>query len=132
MQVVSPQMNIIPSKLGIPDWEFRVVIGSTKVDYDPSKEELNRKKHNYSLESAVEQLEHLILPVGKPRPYMVSDGFQEGGEVRHMHMGIDDTGKVVLFITTMRQNETVRIISYRRASSEDRELFFQHTGYREK
>jgi uncharacterized DUF497 family protein len=124
-------MNDIPSKLGIPDREFRVAIGSTKVDYDPNKEESNRKKHGYSLESAVEQLEHLILPVGKPRPYMVSDGFQEGGEVRHMHTGIDDTGTVILFVTTMRPSETVRIISYRRASNEDRELFFQHTGYRE-
>ncbi len=124
-------MNDIPNKLGIPDWEFRVIIGTTKIDYDPDKEQLNRKKHGYSLESAIEQLEYLIFPVGKPRPYMVSDGFEEGGEVRHMHMGIDDTGMVVLFVTTMRLNETVRIISYRRASSEDRETFFQHTGYRE-
>lgn len=123
-------MNDIPSKLGIPDWEFRVVFGSTKIDYDPNKEEANRKKHGYSLESAVEQLEHLILPV-KPRPYMVSEGFQEGGEVRHMHIGADDNGKVVVFVTTMRPKETVRIISYRRASSEEKELLFLCTGYRE-
>lgn len=124
-------MSDIPNKLGIPEWEFRVIIGSTQIDYDPDKEESNRKKHGYSLESAVEQLEHLIFPGGETRPYMVSDGFQEGGEVRHMHMGIDDAGKVVLFVTTMRPNETVRIISYRCASSEDRELFYQHKGYRE-
>ena len=122
----------MPNKLGIPDWEFRVVIGSTKIDYDPTKEETNRQKHSYSLESAVEQLEHLILPLGKPRPYMVSDGFLEGGEVRHMHMGIDDAGKVVLFVTTMRPNETVRIISYRRASGEEKEKFYEFTGYCEK
>ena len=85
-----------------------------------------------SLESAVEQLEHLILPLGKSRPYMVSDGFLEGGEVRHMHMGIDDGGKVVLFVTTMRPNETVRIISYRRASDEEKVNFYEHTGYLEK
>jgi uncharacterized DUF497 family protein len=125
-------MKDIPNKLGIPDWEFRVVIGSTQVDYDPDKEESNRKKHGYSLESAVEQLEHLIFPVDQHCPYMVSDGYQEGGEVRHMHMGIDDTGKVVLFVTTMRPNETVRIISYRRASNEERKAFFQQTGFNEK
>lgn len=125
-------MSDISDKLGIPDWEFRVVIGSTTVDFDLDKEETNRKKHGYSLESAVEQLEHLLFPIGKHRPYMVSDGFQEGGEVRHMHMGTDDSDKVVMFVTTMRQNEIVRIISYRRASSEERETFFQHTGYREK
>ena len=43
-----------------------------------------------------------------------------------MHMGIDDTERVVMFVTTMRPNEIVRIISYRRASSEERETFFQH------
>lgn len=116
----------------MPDWEFRVVIGSTQIDYDQNKEEANRQNHGYSLESAVEQFEHLILPVGKPRPYMVSDGFMECGEVRHMHMGTDDAGKIVLFVTTMRANEIVRIISYRRASDKEREIFYQHTGYRDK
>ena len=124
-------MNDIPGKLGIPNWEFRVVIGSTQIDYDLTKEEANREKHGYSLESAVEQLEHLILPLGKPRPYMVSDGFMEGGEVRHMLMGIDDAGKVILFVTTMRPTETVRIISYRRASGQEKENFYEHKGYRE-
>jgi uncharacterized DUF497 family protein len=99
------------------------MIGSTRIDYDPRKEEANRKRHGYSLESVVEQLEYLLFPLDAPRPYMVSDGYLEEGEVRHMHMGIDDLGKVVLFVTTMRPNETVRVISYRRASSEEKESF---------
>lgn len=124
-------MGDISEKLGIPEWEFRVVIGRTKIDYDPEKEHLNRSKHGYSLESAVEQLERMILPIGSPPPRITSDGFSEGGEVRHMHMGVDDLGKVILMVTTMRPDETVRIISYRRASAEERECFFEHTGYRE-
>lgn len=124
-------MNDIFKKLGIPEWEFRVVFGRTKIDYDANKEHLNRTKHGYSLESAVEQLERMILPIGAPPPRMTSDGFLEGGEVRHMHMGVDDSGKVILMVTTMRPGETVRIISYRRASVEERECFFKHTGYRE-
>ena len=124
-------MNEFTRKLGIPDWEFRVIIGRTKIDYDPNKEEINRQKHGYSLESIVEQVEMLVLPTGVQRPYMISDGFKENDEVRHMHMGVDDTGKVVLFVTTMRENETIRIISYRRARIEERATFSQHTGFEE-
>ena len=45
-----------------------------------------------------------------------------------MHMGLDDSGHVVLFVTTMRDDETVRIISFRRATETERETFFRHTG----
>ena len=33
----------IPERLGIQDDDFRLVIGRTKVDYDPDKEDANRK-----------------------------------------------------------------------------------------
>ena len=123
-------MNQVPENLGIPDWEFRVVVGRTRIDYDIDKEYLNREKHGYSLESAVAFLESILLPIGGP-PHMTSDGFMEEGEVRHMHMAVDDCGKVVLMVTTMRQDETVRIISYRRASPQEREQFAATTGFRE-
>ena len=35
-------------------------------------------------------------------------------------------------VTTMRADETVRIISFRRASDVEREQFYQHTGFRER
>lgn len=124
-------MDDIPRKMGIPDWEFRVVIGTTKIDYDLDKEYSNREKHGYSLESAVSLLERMVFPLGDSLPSMTSDGFMEGGEVRHMHMSVDDSGKVVL-MTTMRANETVRIMSFRRASEEEREQFYQNTGFRER
>ena len=121
-------MSQIPENLGIPDWEFRVVIGSTRIDYDTNKEYANREKHGYSLESAVSLLESILLPVGGP-PCMTSDGFVEEGEIRHMHMAVDDCGKVVLMVTTMRPDETVRVISFRRASVHDRERFSANTGF---
>jgi len=123
-------MSEITEKLGIPDWEFRVVYGRTRVDYDIGKEYANREKHGYSLESAVSLLESIILPVGG-RPHMTSDGFMEAGEVRHMHMAVDDCGKVVLVVTTMRSEESVRVISYRRASKPERNRFFAEIGFRE-
>lgn len=123
-------MSEIPKRLGIPNWEFRVVIGRTRVDYDIDKEYANREKHGYSLESAVALLESVLLPLGGP-PHMTSDGFVEAGEVRHMHMTVDDCGKVVIMVTTMRENEIVRVISYRRASDRGRDEFFAVTGFRE-
>jgi uncharacterized DUF497 family protein len=124
-------MDEIARKMGIPDWEFRVVIGRTKIDYDLDKEYSNREIHGYSLESAVLLLERMVFPFGEPLPSMTSDGFMERGEVRHVHMSVDDSSKVVLMVTTMRADETVRIISFRRASEEEREQFYQHTGFRE-
>lgn len=123
-------MNMIPETLGIPDWEFRVVVGRTRVDYDLDKEYANREKHGYSLYSAVALLESTLLPLGGP-PSMTSDGFMEQGEVRHMHMTVDDCGKVVLMVTTMRHEEIVRVISYRRASEQERDQFFATTGFLE-
>ena len=122
----------IPGKLGIRDHEIRVVIGGTTVDYDPEKENVNRKKHGYSLPSAVHLLERYILPIGGAPPHVVSDAFMENDEMRQMHMSVDDSGKVVLMITTMRPAETVRVISFRRASEDERKKFWELTGYTER
>ena len=79
----------ILKKLSIRNYDFRLVVGRTKVDYDRAKEDENRKKHGYSLESAVYLLERDILPINS-KPFITSDPFKESGEVRHMHMGVDD------------------------------------------
>ena len=121
----------IPGILGIPDYEFRVIFGGSTVDYDTKKESTNREKHGYSLESAVHFLERYILPIGGAPPHVVSDAFKENGEVRQMHMSVDDSGQVVHMVTTMRPNETVRIISFRRAHEVERNKFWELTGYRE-
>ncbi len=121
--------NNIPEKLGIPDYEFRVVFGGTTLDYDWDKEESNRKKHGYSLLSGVHLLERFLLPTGNTLPYAVTDAFVENGEIRHMHLSVDDSEKVVLMVTTMRPNEVVRVISFRRASEQERLKFQELTGY---
>ena len=117
-------------KLGIPDYEFRLVFGRTRIDYDPTKEAINLQKHGYSLRVAVQLLERVLLPI-KTTPFATSDAFKERGEVRHMHMGLDSDGNVVFVVTTMRTNETVRVISLRRASKKEKHLFHQLTGYRQ-
>jgi uncharacterized DUF497 family protein len=119
----------IVQKLGMQKHDFRVVIGRTKIDYDGNKEEENRKKHKYSLESGVYLLEKLLLSEGHSS-HITSDSFMECGEIRHMHMAVDDDGYVVLMVTTMRPDETVRVISFRRASEAEREVFHKYTGYK--
>jgi len=104
------------------DTDFRVVIGRTRIEYDFTKEESNCKKHGYSLASAVHFLERLILPIPSPL-FMTTDPFLEKNEIRHNHMTLDDAGHVVFFVTTMRPNETVRVISLRKASDTERELY---------
>ena len=118
-----------PEKLSIPGYEFRLIFGRTRIEYDESKEMVNREKHGYSLESAVHYFEKLLLPTGYSSPFMTSDAFLENDEVRHMHMGLDDSGKVVQFVTTMRNEETVRIISFRRATASECKTFSENTGY---
>ncbi|CAN5891197.1 hypothetical protein BH20PSE1_BH20PSE1_05940 [soil metagenome] len=103
----------IPRKMRIPEWEFRVVFGRTKIEYDQDKEYSNREKHTYSLESTVSLLKRIVFPFGETVPHVTSDGFLEEGEVRHMHMSVDDCGKVVLMVTTMRPDESIRVISFR-------------------
>lgn len=106
--------------------DFRVVIGSTQIDYDLNKEEINRKKHGYSLESAVLFLQRLILPIPSPL-FMSTAPFEQNGEIRHNHMTQDEEGLVVFFVTTMRPGETVRVISLRRASKTEEELYLSNT-----
>jgi len=122
--------------LGIPMHEFRLVFGRTKINYDPSKEDINRMKHQYSLESAVWLLEKLLFPTGVTRPHLVSDSFvvvvNGKEEVRHTHMCVDDSGNVVFMVTTMRDDETVRIISLRTANISERAVFQSLTGYSKK
>ena len=116
-----------------PHWktkDFRVVIGSSKIDYDKEKEDYNRKEHKYSLLSAVDFLEHLILPIGF-RPFITRDASTKK-ERRHEHMTVDDAGKIVFFVTTMRKKETIRVISLRRANEKEREVFAFYTGFKEK
>ena len=73
----------------------------------------------------------MIFPFGASPKCVSSDGYIENGEVRHQHLGVDDSGKIVFMVTTMRPDETVRLISFRRASPNERRLFGSMTAYQE-
>ena len=115
-------MNV-NQKPHIPTEEFRVVFGSTEIEFDVNKDAINRIKHGYSLESAAYLLERILLPSLAPRPHFVTDGFMENGEIRRMHLTLDDSSHVVLMVTTMPTKDIVRVASFRRAHEKERMLF---------
>ena len=115
-------MPSIPERFGVPDHAFRVVIGSTKIEFDENKEQKNRSKHGYSLESAKYILESFILHFHPPLLFRGPE--KTGDEFRSEIMSLDDTGKVVLFfVVTMRPNESVRIISLREADDKEAKIY---------
>lgn len=111
------------------DEDFRVVVGKSSIDFDPNKEDENRVKHKYSLASAIDIFEKLLLPL--PSTPICTRNASTRSERRHEHLAVDSDGKVVFIVTTMRENETIRVVSLRRASNEERMLFDRATGYSE-
>lgn len=117
-------------RLCIEETDFRLVFGRSQIDYDASKEKANLKAHGRSLKEALPILENFIFPINK-KPFITHEPTERNGEIRHQHMGLDNEGMVVFFVTTMRPDETVRVISFRRASRKEREIFRAVIGYQE-
>jgi uncharacterized DUF497 family protein len=110
--------------------DFHLVFGKSKIDFDASKDDYNRKEHKYGLESAVALLTRILSPGGPIPPYAYRDA-STVEERRHEFMTIDDSNKVIFFVTTMRADETVRVISMRRANKVERDVFYKDTGFLE-
>ena len=113
-------------------WEpedFHLILGGTTIDYDLNKEDENRAKHRYSLASALDIFGQYLLPVPST-PNLTRDASTQS-ERRHEHLAVDSEGKVVFIVTTMRQDEIVRVISLRAASQDERLLFANMTGFSE-
>jgi uncharacterized DUF497 family protein len=105
------------------DTDFRLIIGRTGIEYDPTKELTNRRKHGYSLESATYLFERVLFPIGKRYAFFTSEPNETKGEIRHNHLTIDDDGTMVMLVTTMRPNEKVRVISMRKANRKEKLIY---------
>ena len=114
--------------MGVAEHEFRLIFGRSRIEYDLNKEEINRAKHQYSLESAVLFLERVLMSPWSNRPHVVRE-VSQSREIRHEHLCTGDAGEVLFMVTTMRKNEVVRVISIRDASEDERKVFKQLTGY---
>jgi len=102
--------------------DFRIIPGTTKIDYDPNKEDSNRVEHKYSLTCAVDILTDAVT---FQHPFITIDRVMEEGEIRHVHLA-EYESRIVLFVTTMREEETIRVISMRDASPKEREIYKQN------
>jgi uncharacterized DUF497 family protein len=105
------------------DTDFRLIIGSTGIEYDPTKEEANKRKHGYSLERATSIFERYMLPLGSLALF-INEPIERNGEIRHNHLTLYER-KVVFIVTTMRPGEKVRVISFRRASTKEIKIYIE-------
>ena len=75
--------------------EFMLIFGSSRIGYDPVKEIKNRRKHHYSLQSAVHLLEKTIFPCGNDLRITIKQCVIKE-EVRYNIMAFDDDKNIVL------------------------------------
>lgn len=109
------------ARLGIEDYRLRLIVGRTKITYDPVKEERNRKEKKFSLESAAYLFERRLF---HPEPILALNGpFKRNGEFRYEVMTLDDNKNVLFFVVTQKDDETIRIISFRQADKKEAEIY---------
>ena len=104
---MATKVRSFAKRLGIEEHALRLIFGTTQVDYDGTKEQINREKHGYSLQSAAYLLQRRLMPVPQP-PLAYRGPITRNGEYRYELMTLDDDDHtVVFFMITMRANETV-------------------------
>lgn len=88
-----------------------------KFEWDEAKNKQNIKKHGFDLADASE------LFTGSD-PFLVNiDAHQDHGEDRWKGIGMLQGVVVVVVIFTERDNDTIRIISLRKASSREKKTY---------
>ena len=94
--------------------------GTTIVEYDEDKDEINRSKHGYSLSCA----EDVITDIMFFQPnYIISDEYDENGESRFMILGEYENNTILIACTERDGGKTIRPISMRKASNKEKEIF---------
>ncbi len=92
-----------------------------RIEWDPAKDEANQAKHGISFSEASrlfdDGVEHLVI----------FDEAHSDEEERFISIGPIQRG-VVVVVTTEPDEETIRIISARRATAREAESFYMHTG----
>lgn len=111
------------------DSEFRLIVGRSTIAFDPAKDVRNLILQRKSLTEAGRILQCELFGTGRA-PLITRDA-KSSSEVRHEHMGVGSDGKIVFFVTTMRPDEVVRVISLRRASLKERQIYCLLTQFHE-
>lgn len=86
-----------------------------KIDWDPKKAKSNLRKHGVSFEEAATALSDLMAATGTDPDNSIS-------EECYVTFGVSEKGQLVV-VSHTEKGETIRIISARKASKGERELY---------
>jgi len=87
--------------------------------WDEAKRQANLKKHGLDFAQAPEVFAGPMV--------LIEDSRADYGEQRMIGIGLLDC--LVVLIVHVESDETIRIISMRRADSDETDLFYQNAGY---
>jgi uncharacterized DUF497 family protein len=88
-----------------------------QVELDPKKAASNRRKHGVSLDEAVGSL---LDPLA-----LVREDESAQGEARFVLMGMSREGRLLTVCYTLREEETIRLISARKATGKEERQYAQ-------
>ena len=86
-----------------------------KIEWDPKKARVNLKKHKVSFEEAATALSDPMAATGPDPDHSI---FEE----RYITFGVSERGRLVV-VSHTEEGENIRIISARKASKGERELY---------
>jgi uncharacterized DUF497 family protein len=86
-----------------------------KIEWDPEKAKSNLKKHGISFEEAATALSDPMAVTGADPDHSIT-------EERYVTFGVSQKGRLMVVSHTER-HETIRIISARKASKGEKELY---------
>ena len=86
-----------------------------KIEWDPRKAKSNLKKHGVSFEEAATALSNPMAATGADPDHSIT-------EERYITFGVSEKGRLVV-VSHTEKDEAIRIISARKASKGERELY---------
>ena len=86
-----------------------------KIEWDPKKARFNLEKHGVSFEEAATALSDPMAATGADPDHSIT-------EERYVTFGVSEKGRLVV-VSHTEKDETIRIISARKASKGERELY---------
>jgi uncharacterized DUF497 family protein len=86
-----------------------------KIEWDPEKAKSNLRKHGISFEEAATALSDPMAATGADPDHSIT-------EERYVTFGVSEIGRIVV-VSHTEEHETIRIISARKASKGEKELY---------
>ena len=86
-----------------------------RIEWDPEKAKSNLKRHGISFEEAATALSDPMAATGADPDHSIT-------EERYVTFGVSEKGRLVV-VSHTEKDETIRIISARKASKGERELY---------